>query len=64
MKGIITQRSKLGENKVGIYRIEVPIGPNGTFPILRETIKGTKEQAEKCREELLDQLVQSGVKLS
>lgn len=59
MKGSIELRSKLNKNKVGSWRIEISTGrrkPDGSYERIRELFRGTKEQAELRKAELLLQL--------
>ncbi len=58
MRGTIQLRSKLDKNKVGTYRIEISTGkqPDGTYGRIRETFRGTKQQAELRKAELLIKL--------
>ena len=58
MRGTIQLRSKLDKNKVGTYRIEISTGkqPDGTYGRIRETFRGTEQQAELRKAELLIKL--------
>lgn len=59
MKGSIELRSKLDKNKVGSWRIEISTGkrkPDGSYERVRKSFRGTKEQAELRKAELLIKL--------
>ncbi len=58
MKGTIELRSKLDKNGVGTWRIEISNGklPDGSYDRIRRSFRGTKEQAELQKAEILIQL--------
>lgn len=58
MKGSIELRSKLTKGKVGTWRIEIPNGKNsdGSYNRIRETFRGTREEAKLRQAEILIKL--------